>query len=125
LLHTNKNAIISFWKCNFLLLKTRWTYFSIISVLKKLLLEHRIYHSVMTEFLELGPFAYVESAKLKPEKSARLYWLAQSLDPTLRLLNLQLQRQRCGRLDRFFICWRKYFYFQNTLGYSWRCNSRS
>jgi hypothetical protein len=61
LLHTNKNAIISFWKCNFLLLKTRWTYFSIISVLKKLLLEHRIYHSVMTEFLELGPFAYVEA----------------------------------------------------------------
>jgi hypothetical protein len=36
-------------------------------------------------------------------------------------LNLQLQRQRCSRLKHFFQIRRTYFYFQNTLGYLWRC----
>jgi hypothetical protein len=40
--------------------------------------------------------------------------------PILRLLNLQLQRQRCGRLERFSTK-KKCFCFHNELGYSWRC----
>jgi hypothetical protein len=53
------------------------------------------------------------------------------LEPILRLLNLQLQRQRCSRLERFFKVEQNNF--QIALGYSlsckffqrWRCNSRS
>jgi hypothetical protein len=53
-------------------------------------------------------------------------------EPILRLLNLQLQRQRCSRLQRFQSR-RKCFCSQNALGYSWRrkflqrwrCNSKS
>jgi hypothetical protein len=42
------------------------------------------------------------------------------LEPILRLLNLQLHRQRCKRLERSQSK-RKYFCFQNALGYPWRC----
>jgi uncharacterized membrane protein YesL len=38
-------------------------------------------------------------------------------EPIVRLLNLQLQRQRCGRLERFFQIWKQMFCFQNALGY--------
>jgi hypothetical protein len=58
------------------------------------------------------------------------------LEPILRLLNLQPQRQRCNKLEGFFKV--EEHTFQNILGYSkfcifvffkflqrWRCNSRS
>jgi hypothetical protein len=53
------------------------------------------------------------------------------LEPILRLLNLQLQRQRCSRLEWFLKVEQNNF--QTALGYSlsckffqrWRCNSRS
>jgi hypothetical protein len=38
-----------------------------------------------------------------------------------RLWNLQLHRQRCSRLERFFQSGRKYFWFQNAACYPWRC----
>jgi hypothetical protein len=37
-----------------------------------------------------------------------------NLDPILRLLNLQLQRQRCSRLERFYV---ENFYSKNALCY--------
>jgi hypothetical protein len=43
------------------------------------------------------------------------------LEPIQWLLNLQLQRHRYNRLERFCKCRRKYFCFQNNIGYSRRC----
>jgi hypothetical protein len=41
-------------------------------------------------------------------------------EPILRLSSLQLQRQRCGRLECFFTG-EENISFLNALGYSWRC----
>jgi hypothetical protein len=43
-----------------------------------------------------------------------------SQGPILQLQNLQLQRQRCSRLERFFKV-EENNCFQNAPGYPWRC----
>jgi hypothetical protein len=44
----------------------------------------------------------------------------QTQEPIVRILNLQLQRQRCGSLERFYIGERK-FYSKSALTYQLRC----
>jgi hypothetical protein len=51
------------------------------------------------------------------------YYCPKYQDPILRLLNLQEQRQRCSRLERFLKVEKNIFCFQNELGYPWRCKN--